>query len=201
MTNFVKKRNFDAENGVQIRKMRIFQAIVTERFPQLHSASFDKKVSDFEKKWEKDFVEFADSKALHNMFGIGLQVWIKKTKPDGHHVNRKVFDTIYKNKVRIIIDSEFSSERIEKTRIIDYVFDEVALHFFSCPNKNCFFGSDRYDQFLIHKNSCTTESTVKYAQVKLEKPGFQTRQELADEGILPDIHFQNFFFSTFDIGK
>ena len=180
--------------------MNIFQAIVTEKFPTLHGACFEKKVVEYTKQWGKNTIDFSESKKLHALFGIGIQAWVRKPSKDRHYVNRKTFDTIYKKKVRIILDENFSGEHFETKKQIEYIFDEGALHFFSCPNKNCFFGTDRYYRFVIHQNTCKTESTVKYKQIKYEKPDNRARHELVAEKILPDAEFENTMFITYDIG-
>ena len=125
---------------------------------------------------------------------------MKKTTTDKHLGNRKVYDTMYKQKVRILLNHDFQKESFELQDIVGYIFDEKLLHYFSCENKNCFFGTDRYDRFQRHVNSCTTETTVKYKQIKKGKPDCQIRRELAAEGILPHENFQNEFFATYDIG-
>ena len=202
INELVKKRDFQPETDrVPRRKMRIFQAIVTEKFPLLHGAPFEKKVSEFERKWDQDFINFSDSKKLNEKFGVGIQAWMKKPATDRHYVHRKIFDTIYKTKVRIILDENFEGERFDLKTQIEYVFDEVGLHFYSCPNKNCFFGTDRHQDLLKHQNVCKTESTFKYKQVKYEKPNNLIQIELVEEKILPVVNFQNTMFLTYDIGN
>ena len=198
----MSKSDFDAaKDRVLVRKMRIFQAIVTEKFPKLQGRSFEAKVQEYETKWQSDTIFFSDSKKLHDFFGIGIQIWVKKPLSDRHYGSRKIFDTKYKSKVRVIIDADADEEKLSTDTFIEYVFDETALHYYSCPNKHCFFGTDQHIRFLTHQNYCRTETRVKYSQKRYEKSGSEIRQALVDEKILPTIDFQNTMFGSYDIGK
>ena len=202
ISNIIKKRELDVGNDrVPIRKMRIFQAIVTELFPKLQGLEFDKKVSTYETKWGQDSVNFSDSKRLHRLFGVGIQAWVKSRLPDRKYGSEKIFDTLYKTKVRIIVENNTGIEHFPLKQLIGYVFDESALNYFSCPNKNCFYGTDRSDRLLRHLASCRTETLMKYKQVRYEKPTHDIVQELVNEKILPDANFSNTMFVTYDIGE
>lgn len=181
--------------------MRIFQAIVTELFPNLQGLAFDKRVSNYETKWGKDSISFSDSKRLHRLFGVGIQAWVKSPLPDRKYGSKKIFDTLYKTKVRIIVENNTEIEYFPLKQLVGYVFDESALNYFSCQNKNCFYGTDRSDRLLRHLASCRTETLMKYKQARYEKPTIHIVEELVKEKILPDANFGNTMFVTYDIGE
>ena len=202
ISNLVKKRDLEpGQDRVPIRTMRIFQAIVTELFPKLQGAPFEKKVSEYENIWGKGSIDFEDSKRLHELFGVGIQAWVKKELADRHYTSRKIFDTAYSKKVRILVQEKNEKESFSVKDQIGYIFDEVALQYYSCPNKGCLFGINRYDRLQNHISKCRTETKVTYTQKKYEKSDNKLREELAAEGILPDAKYENMMFSTFDIGN
>ena len=200
--NFVKNKNYEPEkNKSMFRQMTLFQAVVSELHPKLEGRPFYAKVAEFEEKWEINSFHLNDAKKLHDFFGLGIQIWTKVAKPDRHYEVRKIWDTIYKKKLRIQLQDFDLEKRFPLSTIVEYIFDEVAINYFSCSNKNCFYGTARLDHFERHKKSCVTSTRVEYRQERNEKRGEQVREELVAEGILPDKKFENMMYCVFDIGK
>ena len=200
--NFAKKREYDAgKDQVQKRLMTIFQAVVTELYPKLQGASFNKKVKSFETLWGEDCVNLKDFLRFYKLFGIGIQTWSRVTEQSRHTYCVKQFDTIYKNKVRIELKDFTDNDAIPIRTLVWYIYDDKVLNYFSCPKKKCSYGTSRYYNYQKHLNSCRDKPLVKYKQKKNQKPDKKIIQELVDEKILPDLNFKNMHFATYDIGK
>ena len=202
---FVNKRDYDPSNDrIPKRQMTIFQAIVTELFPKLHGANFNKKVESFEKKWGNQTVDLKESRRLHDLFGIGIQVWTRFVKSPNVARNtqcRRLFDTFYKKKVRIEVEDLSEHEPIHIKTLVWYIFDETVLNYFACTNKRCHFGTNRYQQLQKHILTCRNETLIEYKQKRKAKPDDKIVQELVREKILPSADFHNTFYAVFDIGK
>ena len=199
---FLKSKKFDpTHTKPMFRQMTLFQAVVTELFPKLHGPSFNAKVKNFEAKWGEKSFHLNDAKRLYDLFGLGIQIWTKIEKPNRHYEIRKVWDTLYAKKLRIRMKDFDLNDRFPLTDTIEYIYDEVAINYFSCPNKNCLFGTPRRDRLERHVRSCRTETVTRYDQKKFQKSSNKVREQLAAEGILPDINYQNTMFCTYDIGN
>ena len=142
-----------------------------------------------------------DAKRFYDEFGLGIQIWTQISKPNRHFEVRKIWDTLYSKKLRIRIQDFDLEERFPLTTLVEYIYDETAINYFSCPNKNCFFGSPRRDRYERHVGNCRTTTLTIYEQKRRQKPENTVREQLAAEGILPDINFQNMMFVTYDIGE
>ena len=202
LENFSKKRKYDAEKDrVQKRQMTIFQAVVTELHPNLQGASFNKKVSEFEAMWGEQGVDLSEFARFHKLFGLGIQAWTRIVKPNRQTYCVKQFDTIYSKKVRIEIDDFTEDDVIHIRSLVWYIYDEKVLNYFSCPNKKCYYGTNRYYNYQKHLQTCRDTPIVKYRQKKSGKPDGKLIQELVKEKILPHENFRNMMFATFDIGK
>ena len=181
--------------------MTIFQAIVTELYPKLQGASFNRKVQDFETKWGANFVDLNDSRRLYDLFGVGIQAWTRIRQPDRRTLGKRVFDTFYKKKVIIELDDFSEDEPINIRALVWYIFDVKCLNYFMCPKRYCNYGTNRYNLFQNHVQVCRDETLVKYKQTKKAAPDQDILKALAEEKILPSEDFQNTMFCTFDIGK
>ena len=201
-TKFLKTKKYNpAENKVMFRKMTLFQAVVTELYPKLQGPVFIEKVTFLEEKWGEASFHLNDSKRFYDEFGLGLQIWTQVPKPNRHYEIKKIWDTMYKKKLRLRMTNFDIDERFPLTSTVEYIYDEKAINYFSCPNQNCFYGTHRRDYYEAHISKCRTTTRVTYAQKRFQKPGNEVREQLAAEGILPDANFQNMMFCTFDIGK
>ena len=183
------------------RNMTLFQAIATELWPKLNGPAFFAKVAKLEEEWGKDSFHLLDADRLHKLFGIGIQIWTKVMKPNRRYEIRKIWETLYKRKVRIRIQDFNMEQRFPLSTIVEYIFDETAIHYFSCPNKKCDFGTPRYDRLERHMRGCRTEPILTHSQEKFCKPETEIREQLVEEGILPDVNYENTMFCTYDIGK
>ena len=150
--------------------------------------------------WGNDSFQLNDAKRLHDLFGLGIQIWTMVPKSDNHREIRKIWDTIYTRKLRIRVKDFDLEERFPLTTLVEYIYDEVAIQYYSCPNKNCYYGTARRDHLERHTRSCRTTTIVTHSQEKFCKPDNKIRQQLFKEGILPDPNFQNEMFCTYDIG-
>ena len=199
---FAKNREYDAGNDrVQKRLMTIFQALVTELYPKLQGESFNRKVQSFEALWGEDCVNLSDFPRFYKLFGVGIQAWSRVTKPNRETYCVKQFDTVYKNKVRIELEDFTENDAIPIRTLVWYIYDDKVLNYFSCPNKKCFYGTDRYYNYQRHLLNCRDTPLVKYKQVKNQKPDDKIIRELVEEKILPSTNFKNMHFATFDIGE
>ena len=199
---FLKTKKYaPAENKPMFRQMTLFQAIATELWPKINGPTFNKKVKEMEKRWNSDSFHLEDAKRLHDLFGVGIQIWTMIQKPDYHYEPRKIWDTQYHKKVRIRVKNFDLEERFPLTTLLEYIYDEVAIHYYSCKNKSCFYGTARRDHFETHVRNCRTEPITKYVQDRFCKPEKNIRKELAEEGILPNEDFENVMFCTYDIGE
>ena len=199
---FLKNKKYSpAENKPMFRQMTLFQAIATELWPNLNGPTFNKKVKEMEKSWESDSFHLEDAKKLHDLFGVGIQIWTMVKKSGNHYEPRKIWDTHFNKKVRIRVKNFDLEERFPLTTSLEYIYDEVAIHYYSCKNKGCFYGTARHDHFETHVRNCRTEPITKYVQDRFCKPENNIRKELVEEGILPNENFENVMFCTYDIGK
>ena len=196
-----KKKYSPSENKPMFRRMTIFQATVSELWPKLNGSSFAQKVKDLEEKWGEKSFHLTDAKKFHDLYGLGIQIWTLIPKPNRHYEIRKIWDSIYKKKLRIRIENFDLEERFPLTLNIEYIYDEVAIQYYSCPNKNCFFGTNRQDRLERHKKSCRTSTIISYRQERYAKPKSEVREQLVAEGILPNLDFENQMYACYDIGK
>ena len=199
---FLKNKKYSpAENKPMFRQMTLFQAIATELWPNLNGPTFNKKVEEMEKSWESDSFHLEDAKKLHDLFGVGIQIWTMVKKSGNHYEPRKIWDTHFNKKVRIRVKNFDLEERFPLTTSLEYIYDEVAIHYYSCKNKGCFYGTARRDHFETHVRNCRTEPVTKYVQDRFYKPENNIQKELFEERILPNENFENVMFCTYDIGK
>ena len=199
---FCKVRTIDhTKDRILFRQMTFFQAAVTERFPNLQGTKFHAKVAEFEKTWGDDSFFLGDTKRFYQTFGLGVQIWTKKSKPNRHYEVRKVWDCIYEKKFRIQIDDFTDMDRIPLKMNLFYIFDDSVINYFSCPNRHCFFGTHRQDRLATHIRGCVTTTKVIYQQKKFEKPDNVAREQLFEEKILPTPNYNNMMYGVYDIGK
>ena len=196
-----KKKYSPSENKPMFRTMTIFQATVTELWPKLHGPRFDLKVKELEEKWGENSFHLNDAKKFYEHFGLGIQIWTMISKSNRHYEIRKVWDSIYKKKLRIRIENFDLEERFPLSLNIEYIYDELAIQYFSCPNKNCFYGSNRQDRLERHIRGCRTKTIVTYSQERYAKPSSDVKEQLVAEGILPDVNFENQMYACYDIGS
>ena len=179
--------------------MTFFQAVVTELYPKIFGEKFRQKVSEFEEIWAKTTFDPMDLDFFQKQFKIGVQIWTEERDSSGHVLNRKILDTKFKKKVRLLIKEHSEFECIPLKMHLKYIYDDSEINFYSCSNKNCLFGTNRYDRLQSHIQVCRTETEVIYNQKIYNKPDNWIRMELQEEGYLPSLDFQNTFFATFDI--
>ena len=199
---FLKNKKYEpAENKPMFRSMTLFQAIATELWPKLNGPTFNKKVKEMETRWESDSFHLEDVKRLHDLFGVGIQIWTRVEKSGNHYEARKIWDTIYTKKVRIRVKKFNLEDRFPLSTLVEYIYDETAIQYYSCKTKGCFYGTVRRDHLEAHERTCRTEPITKYVQERFCKPEKNIRKELVEEGILPNENFENVMFCTYDIGK
>ena len=199
---FSKQKKIDhSQNRIEFRQMTFFQAVVTELFPDFQGKKFYRKVAEFEENWTGESFHLGDTKKFYQQYGLGIQIWTKVVKPDYHHEIQKVWDSLYKKKLRIQIDDFKLEDRIPLKMNIRYIHDDSALNYFSCPNRHCFFGTHRLDRLQRHIGGCRTTTKIEYAQNRYGKPDETLREQLYKENILPEKDFNNMMFAVYDIGK
>ena len=82
---------------------------------------------------------------------------------------------------------------------ISYIPCPSLLNSFTCPNKNCFYDSNDKQKHQRHVNYCRSETSVKCKHTIYNQPEDNIKQELVNEGFMPDIAYENFYAVAFDI--
>ena len=184
-----------------LRQMTLFQALTVLKYPKLVGSKFDLKVQEYERKWGKADYFIGDNRDFIEKFGVTLQIWTRIRNENNRAQETKlIFDSVKKAKLSVLIDNFGEFEPLHCQSPIFFVRDPVKLNFWSCANKFCFFGTNRYDRLVPHVQNCTDQTVIKYKQKKYGKDESEIAQELFREKILPTVDFQNYHFCSYDIG-
>ena len=181
-------------------RMTLPQAVVAEKYPNCTGAIFRQRVRDFTSEWGTNSFNLGDSKKLHLLTGLGIQIWstISETRHRKKSL-KKVFDTRWKTKLIVEVANFNEKEPIDFSDGLYYIKDSTCLNYFSCVNKHCFFGTDNYLQWQTHVNKCRNTTARTFQQVKYEAPSNEIKKQLVDEKILPSMEFENMYFITYDV--
>lgn len=182
--------------------MTLFQALVSEKYPKLIGQKFDAKVQELEQKWGKNSYSISENRCFFEKFKISVQIWQRVRNPKNGALEVKlVFDSLKREKLSIVYDNFSENVSISLQAPILYVKEPADLNYWFCHKKFCHFGTNRYDKYMAHLNSCTDETQINYKQHKYSQPNSEIAEQLFREQIIPSVSYQNVHFLSYDVGE
>ena len=183
-------------------KRTLFQAVVSEKFPELGGHKFDDKVKQFEEKWGKTTFEVCEIGKFQDLFKIGLQIWsFDYVHEDDRARKYSVlkFESRMSKKVAIELEDFDEFEMIPTKICLTYIPDTGQVNYFRCKTKNCLYGTSRKFNYDRHIATCRSDTTMTCKQIAIGADEKNARQALVNEGILPTENFENFFYAVYDV--
>ena len=183
-------------------KRTLFQAVVSEKFPELGGHKFDDKVRQFEEKWGKNSFEVSEIGRFQDLFKLGLQIWsydfVDETDRKRRYSVLK-FDSRMSKKVAIELEDFDEFEMIPTKICLTYIPDIGKVNYFRCKTKNCLYGTSRKFNFDRHVATCRSDTILTCKQIAIGAEERNARQALVNEGILPRVDFENFYYAVYDV--
>jgi len=196
---FTNRHKYSAAYNVdEMIKMTFLQSLVKEKSPNMIDTDFENEVQRLRTLWPSSKLHLKDIKKFFKTFKLGLQIWSVESISE-KRVTKKLFDTYWKAKLIIAIPNFHPSSPINFDDKVLYIRDYSLLHFYECPKKQCFFGSNDRNKYERHIKYCRDETEITCKQVKYQKPCTKLEEQLFAEGILPSATFNNLFCAVYDL--
>lgn len=142
---------------------------MTMNFKQAIASQCNLTLSEVNEKWPSDQIKLpVDETKLKCAFGVGLEIWCRRSKKCSKEVTDTVPTLIYKsrfkNHIKLLADYWSDDKTVIK---INEPFVLTYLKMFQCPQDFCLFATTNRQRFDKHCESCKDETIVDYEQRNL----------------------------------
>jgi hypothetical protein len=193
LEEFLRSKKYNQAASVKLKEEMLFVEALSSRLcPNAVYGNIMKKIDWVNVKWPSGRFEIRDSKKFYAVFGLGVQIWEKKQNKVG-----RVFDSLYKNKLSILVES--FNESLNFDDKIIFIRNIDVLNFYSCEKKYCFYGSNDHMKYEAHIQRCSDTTKMSYKQNVYSSPSETIREALVSEAILPSMAYQNMYYCAYDI--
>ena len=206
----VDRNNFDIDNprsftsGLQILiDIRELKDILLKQKSFIECAEdFANARGSFQGLWPADFDLF-DERSFAQRFNFGFEIYVVdarfcQVKKEVVTCQKQIHKSVKRNRFMTLEyvgdwnsdkDQIFSTDRFILRQSKDF-------EKFSCPNDWCHYNTTKIQDYNIHINSCSNQTTVKYKRICLVDE--DAKSYLKRRKLLP-ADYENFNFVSFDI--